>query len=123
MMEPKYFGERTARTQKEATRKTRPPMTLRREASRLVDRAFFDRSPEMVARDLLGKILVHRRAGTRLSDRIIENEAYLGLSDPAFYAYSGKSTAISVLFGPPGVRVHATEEGPPDACRADVIRR
>ena len=57
----------------------------------------------MVARDLLGKILVHRRAGTRLSGRIIETEAYLGLSDPASYAYSGKSTANAVLFGPPGL--------------------
>ena len=68
---------------KEAIRKARPPMTLRRDASQLFDRAFFDRSPEMVARDLLGTIRVHRREGTRLSGRIIETEAYLGLSDPA----------------------------------------
>ncbi len=78
-------------------------MTSRRDASQLFDRAFFDRSPEMVARDLLGKILVHRRAGTRLSGRIIETEAYLGLSDPASYGYRGKSTANAVLFGPPGL--------------------
>jgi DNA-3-methyladenine glycosylase len=78
-------------------------MTARRSTSRLLTRAFFDRSPEKVAPDLLGKILVHRLGGIRLSGRIIETEAYLGLIDPASYAYTGKSAANAVLFGPPGL--------------------
>ena len=64
---------------------------------------FFVRSPEIVARDLLGKVLVHRREGERLSGRIIEVEAYLGLDDPASHAFRGLTPANSVLFGPPGI--------------------
>jgi DNA-3-methyladenine glycosylase len=64
---------------------------------------FFLRSPEIVARDLLGKVLVHRRQGERLSGRIIEVEAYLGLDDPASHAFRGRTSANSVLFGPPGI--------------------
>ena len=66
---------------------------------------FFVRSPTIVARELLGKVLVHRRRGQRLSGRIIEVEAYLGLSDPASYAFRGRTSANEVLFGPPG-RAH-----------------
>jgi DNA-3-methyladenine glycosylase len=68
----------------------------------LLTQDFFGRSPDKVAPDLLGKILVHELNGIRLSGRIIETEAYLGLVDPASYAYTGKSAANAVLFGPPG---------------------
>jgi DNA-3-methyladenine glycosylase len=64
---------------------------------------FFVRSPEIVAREMLGKVLVHQRKGERLSGRIIEVEAYLGLSDPASHAFRGRTSANAVLFGPPGV--------------------
>jgi DNA-3-methyladenine glycosylase len=63
---------------------------------------FFLRSPEIVARDLLGKVLVHRRNGERLSGRIVEVEAYLGLDDPASHAFRGRTSANAVLFGPAG---------------------
>jgi DNA-3-methyladenine glycosylase len=71
--------------------------------SRLLQRTFFDRPPEVVAPDLLGKILVHRTGKVRLSGRIIETEAYLGLDDPASHAFTGKSAANAVLFGSPGL--------------------
>jgi len=71
--------------------------------SRLLQRAFFDRPPEVVAPDLLGKILVHRTGKVRLRGRIMETEAYLGLDDPASHAFTGKSTANAVLFGTPGL--------------------
>lgn len=64
---------------------------------------FFLRSPEIVARDLLGKVLVHRRNGERLSGRIAEVEAYLGLEDAASHAFRGRTSANAVLFGPPGM--------------------
>lgn len=64
---------------------------------------FFVRSPEIVAREMLGKVLVHHRKGERLSGRIIEVEAYLGLDDPASHAFRGRTSANAVLFGPPGV--------------------
>lgn len=78
-------------------------MKVKHSAQRLLTRAFFDRSPAKVAPCLLGKILVHKHEGIRLSGRIVETEAYLGLIDPASYAYTGKSAANAVLFGTPGL--------------------
>jgi DNA-3-methyladenine glycosylase len=68
----------------------------------IVPRSFYVRSPEVVARHLLGKLLVRRLAGKRLIGRITEVEAYLGQSDPASHAYGGKSPFNAVLYGPPG---------------------
>ena len=67
-----------------------------------LSRAFYERSPEVVARDLLGKLFVHRRQHERLIGRIIEIEAYLGELDAASHAYKGKSPYSAVLFGPAG---------------------
>lgn len=64
--------------------------------------SFYAPSPEMVAPALLGKVLVHHRKGERLSGRIVETEAYLGLSDPASHGFTGRSSFNDVLFGPPG---------------------
>ncbi|SDF22286.1 DNA-3-methyladenine glycosylase [Terriglobus roseus] len=75
----------------------------RRATARLIPRSFFARSSDVVAPDLLGKILVHEIQGTRVSGRIIETEAYLGLDDPASHAYRGQSPANAILFGPPGL--------------------
>jgi DNA-3-methyladenine glycosylase len=66
-------------------------------------RAFYDRSPEVVARQLLGKVLRHNYKGEWLSGRIIEVEAYLGQNDPASHAFIGETERNKVLFGPPGV--------------------
>jgi DNA-3-methyladenine glycosylase len=68
-----------------------------------IGRAFFDRSPEVVARELLGKVLRHKYKGEWLSGRILEVEAYLGLDDPASHAFMGQTARNRVLFGPPGV--------------------
>jgi DNA-3-methyladenine glycosylase len=74
-----------------------------RSGRRLVGRAFFDRSPAVVARELLGKVLRHRYKGEWLSGRILEVEAYLGFDDPASHAFIGQTERNRVLFGPPGV--------------------
>jgi DNA-3-methyladenine glycosylase len=71
--------------------------------STLLPRSFYERSPEIVARDLIGKVLVHRYQGERLVGRVSEVEAYLGLTDPASHAFVGKTARNAVLFGPPGV--------------------
>jgi DNA-3-methyladenine glycosylase len=72
------------------------------ETIRPLDRTFFARNPRRVARELLGKVLVRDDAGTRLTARIVEVEAYLGESDPAAHAASGRTLRNAVLFGPPG---------------------
>jgi DNA-3-methyladenine glycosylase len=72
-------------------------------AEKILPRAFYNRSPEVVARDLIGKLLVRHVQGQRLSGRISEVEAYLGLDDPASHAFTGKTARNAVLFGPPGV--------------------
>jgi DNA-3-methyladenine glycosylase len=69
----------------------------------ILPRDFYIRSPEVVAQALLGKLLTHHRKGRELTGRIIEVEAYLGLTDPASHAFIGRSARNAVLFGPPGV--------------------
>ncbi len=67
-------------------------------SSRIVPRAFYARATVEVARDLLGKVLVHGR----VAGRIVEAEAYLGLEDLAAHASKGLTARTRVLFGPPG---------------------
>jgi DNA-3-methyladenine glycosylase len=66
-------------------------------------RSFYDRPTLEVARDLLGKVLVHRRAGVVTSGVIVEVEAYIGEDDPACHAAPGPTTRNAPLYGPPGI--------------------
>ena len=74
--------------------------TLRR--AHILPREFFNRDPVIVGRELLGKLLIRREGRTLLAGRIVEDEAYLGVEDPAAHAYSGRTPRNAVLFGPPG---------------------
>lgn len=65
-------------------------------------RSCFDAPPELVARQLLGKLLVRHLGKMRLVGRIVETEAYLGEHDPAAHAASGRTARNAVLYGPPG---------------------
>jgi DNA-3-methyladenine glycosylase len=71
-------------------------------AAKVLPREFFDRDAVTVARELLGKLLVRRDERKLLAGRIVEDEAYLGVDDPAAHSYSGRTPRNSVLFGPPG---------------------
>ncbi len=66
-------------------------------------REFYDRSTLIVARELLGKVLVLDEGGYRRAGRIVETEAYVGEHDLACHAAKGRTTRTEVLFGPPGV--------------------
>jgi len=60
---------------------------------RKLPRSFYTR-PDVtaVARDLLGRRLVVGSAGTRVTGRIVETEAYRGPEDRASHAYGGRRT-------------------------------
>lgn len=68
----------------------------------ILPRSFYLHSPEVVARKLIGKLITRTLHGQRLTGRITEVEAYLGLSDPASHSFIGKTARNAVLFGPPG---------------------
>ena len=64
----------------------------------ILKRAFYQRSTVDVARDLLGKIIVHGpTAGI-----IVETEAYPGGDDFASHSARGITPRTRVIFGPPG---------------------
>jgi DNA-3-methyladenine glycosylase len=66
--------------------------------SDILKRDFYNRPAVEVARDCLGKILVHGKT----AGRIVETEAYLGVNDRAAHAWRGLTERTSVIFGPPG---------------------
>jgi DNA-3-methyladenine glycosylase len=64
----------------------------------ILRRSFYQRATIDVARDLLGKILVHGES----SGMIVETEAYLGGDDIASHSAAGITERTRVIFGPPG---------------------
>ena len=55
---------------------------------------FYERGNVLeIARDLLGKILITKIDGITTSGRIVETEAYIGITDRASHTYNGKRTA------------------------------
>lgn len=64
----------------------------------MLGRDFYDRPAIEVARDCLGKILIHGKT----AGRIVETEAYLGVGDRAAHAWRGPTERTRVIFGEPG---------------------
>jgi DNA-3-methyladenine glycosylase len=68
-----------------------------------LDREFYNRDSVLVARELLGKVLVHEWEGQRIAAKIVEAEAYMGVEDKAAHSYGGKRTPrVEVMYGDPG---------------------
>jgi DNA-3-methyladenine glycosylase len=64
----------------------------------VLKRKFYERPAIEVARDLLGKVVVHGP----VAGAIVETEAYLGGDDLAAHSAAGITPRTRVIFGPPG---------------------
>lgn len=65
-------------------------------------RAFYQRDPVAVARDILGMELLYATPEGETGGYIVETEAYHGHRDAASHAYRGRTDRNAVMFGPCG---------------------
>lgn len=65
-------------------------------------RSFYERNTTVVARELLGKLIVKKEKHEVIVGKIVEDEAYKGEDDPASHAYKGKTPRNKIMFGKPG---------------------
>lgn len=61
-------------------------------------RSFYLRPTLIVAKELLGKLLIRKIGARLLIGKIVEVEAYLGEKDPASHTYRGKTKRNEVMF-------------------------
>lgn len=69
---------------------------------KILRRSFFARDTDLVAQELLGKIIVREVDGHILKARIVETEAYLGINDPSSHAYGGMRVRNAPMYGQVG---------------------
>src|SRR5438067_10413102 len=70
----------------------------------VIPREFYARPTLLVAREMLGKVLVHvADDGVRRAGRIVETEAYVGPDDAASHARSGPNGRATLMYGTAGV--------------------
>lgn len=67
-----------------------------------LSRTFYDREPAVVARDLLGQVVIRVERVGLAAGRIVETEAYLAAGDCASHSYRGRTRRNASMFGPPG---------------------
>lgn len=65
-------------------------------------RSFYERDTITVAKELLGKYLVHHDGEQERIGKIVEVEAYLGEHDLAAHSSKGLTKRTRVMFGPAG---------------------
>jgi len=65
-------------------------------------RSFYEQSTLDVARQLLGKYMVHKHRDGTTVGKIVETEAYIGPEDKACHASKGRTARTEIMFGPAG---------------------
>lgn len=68
----------------------------------VLPREFYERDPETVAKELLGKRFIRKINKKFLEGMIVETEAYYGLHDPASRAYHGIKNYNKPMWNDPG---------------------
>ncbi|WP_334195885.1 DNA-3-methyladenine glycosylase [Muricomes intestini] len=69
-----------------------------------LSREFYNRDSLIIAKELLGKVLVHEVNGEKVHAKIVETEAYMGVEDKAAHSYGERRTPrVEVMYGKPGV--------------------
>jgi DNA-3-methyladenine glycosylase len=76
---------------------------MRTPRTEVLPRDFYNRPTLTVAKELLGKVLVHRTASGTTAGMIVETEAYIGEDDPACHAAPGPTRRNEPLYGLPGI--------------------
>ncbi len=69
----------------------------------ILSRDFYCRDTSLVAKGLLGKVLVRSTGSEITRGVILETEAYYGCGDPASHAYGGITPRSKIMFGRPGI--------------------
>jgi len=67
-----------------------------------LSRKFYSRDTKTVAKELLGKILVHETKEGAIKGKIVETEAYLGINDPGAIGFRRVKNIPKSLLKPPG---------------------
>jgi DNA-3-methyladenine glycosylase len=70
--------------------------------SKKLTREFYSQDTKKVAKEILGKILVHKTEEGILKGKIVEVEAYLGLRDPGAIGFRRVKNIPQALLLPPG---------------------
>ncbi len=66
-------------------------------------RNFYERDSITLARELLGKYIIHNINGEELIGKIVETEAYMGPEDKAAHSYNNRRTPrTEIMYGPAG---------------------
>jgi DNA-3-methyladenine glycosylase len=69
----------------------------------LLGRSFYERSPEIVARELIGLRLMRRTVEGICGGIIVETEAYLATGDSASHSFRGLTRKNATMFGRAGL--------------------
>lgn len=78
-------------------------MPRSRKLPSVLPREFYDRDPALVARELLGKLLVRQTPMGLCGGPIVETEAYLAQDDSSCHSSRGRTRKNATMFGRPGL--------------------